>query len=78
LAATSNRTADENAKLRSLIDEARTQLQFAEALGYGVRDSYKPLYAQLDDIQKKTKGGQSGKSLFDRLQNSLKNFKFRG
>jgi hypothetical protein len=50
----------------------------AEALGYGSKDSYKPLYAQIDDIQKHVVAGQSGQSLFDKLQKSLKNFKFLG
>lgn len=39
-------------------------------------ENYKPLYAQLDEIQKKADGGQSGKNLFDKFRNSLKNFKF--
>jgi hypothetical protein len=41
-----------------------------EALGYGSKDSYKPPY------QNRRAAGQSGQGLFDKLQHSLKNFKF--
>jgi hypothetical protein len=77
LAAKSNRSNDENKRLHSLIEGARSELQLAEALGYGVMDNYKPLYTQLDDVEKKTGAGQSGKGFFDRLHDSIKNFKFR-
>jgi hypothetical protein len=62
--------------MHGLVDATGHQLQLAEALGYGTKDSYKPLYAQLDEIQKKAEAGQSGGHPFDRLRNSLKNFKF--
>ncbi len=76
LAANPNRTQDDNQKVRSYINGTRTQIQLAETLGYGSKDDYKPLYAQLDDIQKKTESGQPGKGLFAKLEQSLKNFKF--
>ncbi len=72
----SNRTQEDKQKIRSLLDATRTQIQLAEALGYGTKDDYKPLYAQLDDVQKKAENGQPGQNLFDRLQQSLKRFKF--
>ncbi|HEY3940209.1 MAG TPA: YfdX family protein [Bryobacteraceae bacterium] len=76
IAAKSNRTQDDNQKARSFIEATRTQLQLAETLGYGTKSDYKPLYAQLDDIQKKAENGQSGRGLFAKVQQSLKNFKF--
>jgi hypothetical protein len=76
LATKSNRTQDDGKKVHSYIDATRSQIQLAEALGYGSKDDYRPLYAQLDDIQKKTETGQPGKGLFARLEQSLKNFKF--
>ncbi|MEY2539976.1 MAG: hypothetical protein QOG67_3716 [Verrucomicrobiota bacterium] len=76
LAAKNGRTPDDNTKVRALIDGARNEIKFAEALGYGTKDDYKPLYAQLDDVQKKIDGGQSGKGLFGKLRQSIKNFKF--
>lgn len=76
LADKKDRTADDTTRMHALVDATRQQLQLAEALGYGTKDSYKPLYAQLDEIQKKAEAGQSGGRPFDRLRNSLKNFKF--
>jgi YfdX protein len=76
LADKKDRKADDTTRMHGLMDAARQQLQLAEALGYGTKDSYKPLYTQLDEIQKKGEPGQSGRRLFDRLRNSLKNFKF--
>lgn len=70
------RKEEDAARIRALIDATRRELQLAEALGYGTMETYKPLYAQLDEIQKKADSGQSPKNLFDRIRNSLKNFKF--
>jgi hypothetical protein len=78
LAAKSNRTADDNAKVRSLVTAAQSELQLAEALGYGTKDNYKPLYSQIAEIQKETEAGRSGKGLFDKLHDSLRRFKFLG
>jgi hypothetical protein len=77
LANKSDRKQDDNAKVHSLVEATRRELQLAEVLGYGTKDSYKPLYSQLDDIEKKTDSGQSGsKGLFDKLRHSIKSFKF--
>jgi hypothetical protein len=78
LAAKSNRTADDNAKVRSLVTAAQSELQLAEALGYGTKDNYKPLYSQISEVQKETEAGRSGKGLFDKLHDSLRHFKFLG
>jgi YfdX protein len=76
LTAKASRTQDDNQRVHSLIEATRTQIQLAEALGYGTKEDYKPLYAQLDDVQKKAESGQSSKGLFDRIEQSLKRFKF--
>jgi hypothetical protein len=76
LASKSDRKEEDKTKVRSLIDATRREIQLAEALGYGTRDSYKPLYAQLDEVQQKTDGGQLGKGLVAKLRHSLKSFKF--
>jgi hypothetical protein len=76
LTSKANGTQVDNQKVTSLIDAARTEIQLAEALGYGTKDDYKPLYAQLDEVQKKTASGNSSKGLFDRIDQSLKKFKF--
>ncbi len=77
LAEKSNRTADENEKVHSLINAAQSELKLAEALGYGTKDSYKPLYEQIADVQKQIDAGQTGRGLFEKLQDSLKRLKFR-
>lgn len=76
LASRSNKTQDDNKRLHNLLDATRTQIQLAEALGYGTKDSYKPLYSELDEVQRKAASGQSGGNLFDRLRQSIRNFKF--
>jgi hypothetical protein len=74
LAEKSARTAEENKKLHDQVEAARNELKLGEVLGYGTTDDYKPLYAQLDDIQKKTEGGKSGTGFFDQIKDSLKRF----
>ena len=43
----------------------------AKLLGYGDQGDYESLYAQLEDIQKKTKDGKSGKGLFDTMKAAM-------
>jgi hypothetical protein len=76
LSSKASRTSDDNQRLRNLLNATRTQIQLAEALGYGTKDDYKPLYTQLEDVQKKAESGQSNKSLFNRIEDSIKRFKF--
>jgi ribosomal protein S20 len=71
-----NRSQDDNQKARQFIEATRTELQLAQVLGYGSKEDYKPLYAQLDDVQKKTENGRPGKDIFAKIQQSLKNFRF--
>ena len=49
----------------------RTQLEFAEVLGYGTRKDFKDLYDQLDEIKEKTSGGKSGTGFFTKIKSSL-------
>jgi ribosomal protein S20 len=69
------RSEEENKKLHDLLEDARHELQLGELLGYGTPGDYKPLYVQLDELQKKTEGGKSGKGFFDRIKESLRNLK---
>ena len=77
LAGKSGRSNDENKKLHDLVEDARQQLELGETLGYGTREDYEPMYAQLDDIQTKTGNGKSGTGIFDTIKASLKNLKDR-
>ena len=75
LAAQKDRTEEQNKELASLLADTRTQLEMAEALGYGDKNEYKTFYKQLKEIEKKTKGGKFGKGYTEKLKNSLKKFK---
>ncbi len=75
LAAQKNRTKEQNKELASLLSDTKTQLEMAEALGYGTKKDYKTFYKQLKEIEKKTEGGKFGKGFTEKLKNSLKKFK---
>jgi hypothetical protein len=76
LTSKSNRTQADLDKARTLIAAARNEVQLAEALGYGSKEDYKPLYSEMDDLQKAAQRGNAGTGLFDRVRQSLKRFKF--
>ena len=61
----------ENDKLSNNLHGVREQLEMAELLGYGSKESYKPMYEQLDDITKKTANGKSGTNWFDNIKKKL-------
>ena len=66
-----SRSADDNKKLSELLAEARSKLEFAQALGYGTKNDFKDLYSELDVIKEKTDFGKSGKGFFDDVEASL-------
>lgn len=76
LAAQGSITPDDKARINALIAGARQEIKLAEALGYGTKDNYRPLYSELDEIQRKADNNQYGRGLFDKFRNSLRNFKF--
>lgn len=71
LAEKSDRKEDENKRLDVLLKDARTQLEFAQALGYGTKKDFKDLYQQLDEITEKTSGGKHGTGFFAKIKSSL-------
>ena len=75
LAAQKNRTKEKNKELAGLLSESKTQLEMAEALGYGDKKDYKIFYKQLKEIEKKTEGGKFGTGYTEKLKKALKNFK---
>lgn len=77
LAEKSGRSQDDNKKLHDQIEAARQQLKLGQVLGYGSKEAYKPLYDELDNIEKKTQGGRSGEGFFDQIQELLESFKDR-
>lgn len=66
-----DRSKEENDRLTADLRGAREQLQMAELLGYGQSQDYKPMYAQLDGIEKASSGGKSGTGLFDKIKKQL-------
>ncbi len=72
LAEKGDRSKEEDKRLADLLKDARKELEFAEALGYGSKKDYKNLYKQLDQIEDKTKGGKSGTGFFDKIKVYLK------
>jgi hypothetical protein len=71
LAEHEERTVKDNETLARLLAEARNQLKMAELLGYGTKESYKPMYEQLDQIEGKIEGGKGGKGWFDKIKEQL-------
>jgi hypothetical protein len=66
-----NRTTKDNDTLSLLIENARYQLEMADALGYGEKKDYANMYDQLKEVEKKTEKGKSGKGFFTDIKNSL-------
>lgn len=73
LAENPQRTDAENKELANKLAAVRNQLEMAQLLGYGDKRDYKPLYAQLKEIEKRTEDGQSDKGLFDKMRASMTN-----
>lgn len=73
LAAKPQRSQEETKLLVSYLEEAREELKFAEALGYGNNKDFKFLYKQLDQIEEKIKEGKADKSYFAKVKIYLKN-----
>ena len=71
LAEEPDRTREENDKLARLLQEGRTELEFAQALGYGSKDDFENIYSQLGEIEDKTKDGKSGAGLFSEIEEGM-------
>jgi multidrug resistance efflux pump len=68
------RTKDENERLKAALDQARTQLEFAQALGYGTKNDFDKMYQQLAEIEEKTANNQSGSGFFAKIKESIADF----
>ena len=71
LAEKKGRSKDDNDKLTTNLQGAREQLELAELLGYGTKQDYKPMYAQLDEIAKKSAAGKDGLDWFDKIKKQI-------
>jgi hypothetical protein len=74
LAEKKDRTKDDNEHLKTAMDEARGQLEFAQALGYGAKKDFDKMYHQLAEIQEKTADNKFGTGLFAKIKASIAEF----
>ena len=72
LAEKKSRSAKENHALEKLLEAARKELEFAEALGYGSKKDFEHLYQEMKTITEKTSAGKHGTGFFDKIKGFLK------
>ena len=68
LAENEKRDAKQNEELSTLLSSVRTEMELAQALGYGKKADFKPIFDQVKSIEQKSAGGKSGKGWFDELK----------
>jgi len=73
LARKDSRTDEDTKTLTKLLEEAREQLTLSELLGYGTKDDYKKFYAEIEQIEDRTKSGKS--AIFAPLKGYLSDLK---
>jgi len=56
------------------MDQASSQLEFAQALGYGSKKDFDKIYQQLAEVREKTADNQSGTGLFAKIKASIADF----
>jgi hypothetical protein len=71
LAEKKDRSKGDNDKLANQLKSVREQLQIAELLGYGKKGDFKPMYAQLDSIEKASVGGKSIAAWFAKIRQQV-------
>lgn len=71
LAENTKRSDEQSQQLERLLAGVRDQLKLAEALGYGNKKLFKPVYKEISAIEKKVAGGKGGKGWFDNLEKRL-------
>lgn len=55
-----NRSPEENKKVTEYINESKSSLRMAEALGYAPKNAFRDTYSRLDEASKKTSKGETG------------------
>lgn len=68
LAENKERTEEEGKRLSGLLSAAETEIQFAQALGYGEKKDFEDFYKEIKTIREKTSDGQSGFGFFDKIK----------
>lgn len=72
LAANTGRSTADDARIHTLLTNARDQLRLGQALGYASKDQMKDLLKTVDAIEDGTKNKGAGTGLFDRIRNLFK------
>jgi len=74
LAEKKDRTAEENSRLKASLDNARSQLERSQALGYGKKGDFETFYQQLKEIEQKTANNKFGNGFFAKIKASIADF----
>jgi hypothetical protein len=74
LAEKKDRTKDDNDRLKASMDQARSQLEFAQALGYGTKKDFDKMYGQLTEIRDKTADNKFGTGWIAKIKASIADF----
>lgn len=65
------RTAEDNQRLTSLLNASRSEIEMAQALGYGTKKDFDNFYKELALIEDKTSAGKSGSGFFESIKTSM-------
>jgi hypothetical protein len=63
--------AEESEELTRLLSAARDQLEMADRLGYGTKESYDDLYTAIEEVEVKTRDGEARPGLFSSVEESV-------
>lgn len=72
LAENEERTEEESQRLSDLLGAAETEIQFAQALGYGEKKDFEDFYKEIKTIRGKTSDGKSGLGFFEQIKSFMK------
>lgn len=64
----SDRTDEENDRLKELLEEVRSQVEFGRELGYFTEENSDDIQEELEQIEEKTKSGKSGQGFFEKIK----------
>lgn len=62
---------DDNMHLKAALNRARSELEYAQTLGYGTKKDFDKMYQQLTEIEEKTADNKSGVGFFAKLKASI-------
>ncbi|MDP9083897.1 MAG: YfdX family protein [Pseudomonadota bacterium] len=71
LAEKKDRTSEDNNRLKASLENTRSQLERAQALGYGKKSDFDTFYQQLKEIEQKTADNKYGTGFFAKIKASI-------